>query len=129
MKGTLPKIASTSKNNKSDAEFSDDTSPIEEEKGVNDIKDDRNEKNDEGKDVEFPDGTSPVDTEKGVSERKDDKNEKNYEGKDVECPDETTPDDMEEGVSDRNDDNNEKSIMEDRQNAQMALLLMIWSNV
>ena len=37
-KGTFPKIASPDKKNTSDAEFSDDTSSIEEEKGVNDRK-------------------------------------------------------------------------------------------
>ena len=37
-KGTLPKIASSAKMNTSDAEFSDDTSPIEKEEGVNDRK-------------------------------------------------------------------------------------------
>ena len=37
-KGTLPKIASPAKKNKSDSEFPDDTYPIEKEKGVNDRK-------------------------------------------------------------------------------------------
>ena len=39
---TLPNIASLDKNNTSDAELLDDTSPIEKEKGVNDRKDDKN---------------------------------------------------------------------------------------
>ena len=43
-KGTLPKIAYPAKKNTSDAEFSDDTSPIEDEKGVNDRKYGRNKK-------------------------------------------------------------------------------------
>ena len=67
--------------------------------------------------------------EEGVSERKGETNENNYEVKEAKCPDATPPYDMEEGVSDRNNDNNEKSIMEKRQNAQMAILLMIWSKV
>ena len=36
------------------------------EEGVNDRKDDKNEKNDEGKEAEFPDDTSPIDIEVGV---------------------------------------------------------------
>ena len=43
-KVTLPKIASPAKKNTSDAEFSDDTSPIEDEKGVNDRKDVKSKK-------------------------------------------------------------------------------------
>ena len=38
----LPKIASPAKMNTSEAEFSDDTSHIEKEEGVNDRKDDKN---------------------------------------------------------------------------------------
>ena len=41
-KGTLPKIASPAKKNTSDAELSDDTSPIEDENGINDRKDGKN---------------------------------------------------------------------------------------
>ena len=41
-KGTLPKIASLDKINTSEAEFSDDTSPIEKEEGFVDRKDDKN---------------------------------------------------------------------------------------
>ena len=41
-KVTLPNIVSPAKKNTSDAEFSDDTSTIEEEEGVNDRKYDRN---------------------------------------------------------------------------------------
>ena len=73
-KETLPKIAYPSQKNTSDAEFSDDTSPIEKEKGVNDRKDDRSEKNDEGGEAEKPDDTLPVDMEEGGSDRKNDKN-------------------------------------------------------
>ena len=46
------------------------------EEGVNDRKDDRNEKNDEEKEAEFPDDTSPVELEEGVIDRKDYKKEK-----------------------------------------------------
>ena len=45
------------------------------EEGVSEIKDDKNEQNDEGKEAECPVGTPPNDTEEGVSERKDDNNE------------------------------------------------------
>ena len=48
------------------------------------------------------------------------------ERKEVECPDDTPPDDMEEVVSEIKDDKNEKTMRKKRQNAQMALLLMIW---
>ena len=41
-KATLPKIASPAKMNTSEAEFSDDTSPIEKKEGVNDRKYDKN---------------------------------------------------------------------------------------
>ena len=41
-KGTPPKIASPAKMNTSEAELSDDTSPIEKEEGVNDRKYDKN---------------------------------------------------------------------------------------
>ena len=43
-KGTPPNIASSAKKSTSDAEFLDDTSPIEYEKGVNDRKDGKNKK-------------------------------------------------------------------------------------
>ena len=59
-----------------EAEFLDDTSPIDMEEGVNDIKYDQNFKYHKEKEEEFPDDTSPVDTEEGVSDRKDDNNEK-----------------------------------------------------
>ena len=51
-----------------EAEFPDDTSIIEMEEGVNDITDDKNEKNDEGKEAECLDETSPADMEEGVSD-------------------------------------------------------------
>ena len=57
-----------------DAEFQDDTYPVEIEEGVNIRKFDKNEKNDEVKEVECPDDTSPLDIEEGVSDRKYDKN-------------------------------------------------------
>ena len=43
-KGTLPKIAFPAKKITSDAEFSDDTSPIEDEKGTNYRKDSKNKR-------------------------------------------------------------------------------------
>ena len=43
-KGTPPNIASPAKKNTSDAEFSDDTSPIDYEKGVNDRNNPKKEK-------------------------------------------------------------------------------------
>ena len=63
--------------------------------------------------------------EEGVSEKKDDNNEKIDEGKEAECPDGTPPDDMEEGVSERKDGKNEKLMREKRQNAHMALLMLV----
>ena len=66
-KATLPNITYPAK-----AEFSDDTSTIEKEEGVNDRKDDNNKKYDEDKDPECPDETSTVDMEEGVINRKDD---------------------------------------------------------
>ena len=49
IKGTLPKITSPAKMKTSEAEFSDGTSPIEKEEGVNDTKYDKNKKYEEGK--------------------------------------------------------------------------------
>ena len=43
-KETFPKISSPAKKNTSDAEFSDNPSPIEKEKGVSDRKNEQNEK-------------------------------------------------------------------------------------
>ena len=59
-KGTLPNIASPTKMNTSEAELSDETSPIEKEEGVNDRKYDKNKKYDGDKEPEFPDETSTV---------------------------------------------------------------------
>ena len=73
-KGTLPKIASPAKMNKSAAYFSDKTSPIEKQEGVNDRKDDKNKKHFEEKEAEFPDETSTVDMQEGINYRKDDSN-------------------------------------------------------
>ena len=70
-KVTLPNIASQAKMNTSEAWFSDDTSPIEKEKGVNDRKYDKNKKYDEDKEPELPDDTSIVDMEEDVIDRKD----------------------------------------------------------
>ena len=75
-KATLCRIAYPDKMNTSDAEFSDDTSTIEKEEGVNDRKYDNNKKYDEDKDPECPDETSTVDMEEGVIDRKDDSKEK-----------------------------------------------------
>ena len=69
-KSKLPKIASPAKMNTSEAELSDDTSPTEKEEGVNDIKDDKNKKNDKYKEPKCPDDTSTVDMEEGVIYRK-----------------------------------------------------------
>ena len=65
-KGTLPKIESPAKKNTSDAEFSDDTSPIDKEKGVNDRKYDKNKKYNEDKEPVFPDDTYSVEMEEDV---------------------------------------------------------------
>ena len=75
-KGTPPRIASPAKMNKSEAELSDETSPINKEECVNYIKDDKNKKYDEDKESEWPDDTSTVDMEEGVIDRKD-KSKKN----------------------------------------------------
>ena len=53
------------------------------EKGVSEIKNDKNEKIDEGNGAECPYGTPPDDMEEGVSEKKDDKNENVDDGKEV----------------------------------------------
>ena len=65
-KATLPNIAPPSKMNKSEAEFSDYTSPIEMEEVVNDRKDNKNKKYDRDKEPEFPDDTSTVDMEEDI---------------------------------------------------------------
>ena len=53
----------------------DETSPVDIEEGVKDIKDDNNEKNYWGKEAECLDDNSPDDMEECVSDRKYDKNE------------------------------------------------------
>ena len=58
------------------AECPDDTSTVEMEENVNDIKDENNEIYDEEKQAEFLDYTSPDDMEECVSDRNDDNNEK-----------------------------------------------------
>ena len=68
-RGTLPKIEFPDKKITSDAEFSDDTSPIQDEKGINYRKDVKNKKNDEVNEAEFPDGTPPDDIEEDVCEK------------------------------------------------------------
>ena len=62
-------------------EFPDETSPVEMEEGVNDRKNDKNEKNDEEKQEECPYDTPPVDIEESGSARIDDNNEKNMREK------------------------------------------------
>ena len=69
-KRTLPKIASPAKNNTSDAEFSDDTYPIEKDRDVNDIKYDKNKIYNEDKEPIFPDDTSSVEMEEDAIDRK-----------------------------------------------------------
>ena len=51
----------------SEAEFSDDTFPIEKEEVVNDRKDDKNKKYYEDKEAKFPDDASTVDMEERVN--------------------------------------------------------------
>ena len=70
-KGTLPKIAYPDKKNTSDTEFSDDTSHIEKEKVVNDIKYGKNKIYNKDKETVFPDDTSSVEMEEYVIEKKD----------------------------------------------------------
>ena len=70
-KGTPPNIASPAKMNTSDAELSDDTSPIEKEEGVGDRKYDKNKRYDEDKEPVFPYGTSSVEMEGDVIDGKD----------------------------------------------------------
>ena len=49
--------------------------------------------------------------------------------REAEFPDETSPIDMEEGVNDREDDKNGKTMRKNRQNAHMALPLLILRKV
>ena len=60
----------------SEAEFLDDTSPVDMEEGVNDRNYDKNEKNYEEKEAECLDDNSHYDMEEGLYDRNDDKNEK-----------------------------------------------------
>ena len=62
-KGTLPKIAFPAKKIKSEAELSDETSPIEDEKGTSYRKDIKNEKIYEINEAECPDDTPPDNNE------------------------------------------------------------------
>ena len=57
------------------------------------------------------------------------KNERLDDEKEAACPDDTPPDDMEEGVGDEKMTIMKESMREKRQNAQMALLLMMWRKV
>ena len=104
-KVTLTNIESTAKKNASDAEFSDNNSPIEKEKGVNDRKYEKNKKYNEDKQPVFPDGTYSVEMEEYIIERKYE-SKKCDEGKEDECPNDTPSAEIEEYVGDRNDDNN-----------------------
>ena len=67
-----------------EAEFLDDTSPVQMDKSVNDRKDDKNEKNDEGKEAECLDDTSHIEMDERVNDRNDNKNENNDEEKEAE---------------------------------------------
>ena len=58
-----------------EAECPDDTSPVDMEEGVNDIKDDKNEKNYWVKDAECYDESYPIEMEEDVKYLNDDKNE------------------------------------------------------
>ena len=69
-KATPPKIAPPAKTSTSEAEFSDYTSPIENEEGVNVKKYYRNKKYDEDKELECTDDTSNAEMEEGVIDRK-----------------------------------------------------------
>ena len=69
--GTLPNIAYPANMNTSEAEFSDDTSHIENYEGVNDRKYDKNKKYNKDKEPVFPDDTSSVEMEEDVIDRKD----------------------------------------------------------
>ena len=53
-----------------EAEFPDDSSPIEVEEGVSDRNDDKNEEIDEGKEEECLDDTSPDEMEERVRDKK-----------------------------------------------------------
>ena len=104
-KGTLPKIASPAKKNKSDAEFSDDTSHIEKEKGVNDRNDDEWIKFNEDKEPVLPDDTAIVEMEGDTIEKKM-KVKKKWWGKRGWIPKWHSPAEIEECIGDRNEDNN-----------------------
>ena len=80
-KVTLPKLASPAKINPSDAEFSDYTSPIEKEEGINDRKDDKNRKDNEDKEPVLPDDTSSVEMEEDLINKKDESEKIYVEGK------------------------------------------------
>ena len=77
---TLPKITSPAIIDICEAEYPDDTSPVEMEEGLNDINDEKKGKNDEEREAECPDETSPVEMEEGVNDRKYENNENNDEG-------------------------------------------------
>ena len=94
------------------------------EEGVSERKYGKNEK----LMIEKRQDTSPIEDGKVVNDRKDGK-KKNDEEKETKCPNDTPPVDMEKGVSERKNDKNEKLMSEKRQNAQMALLLMVWRKV
>ena len=59
-----------------EAEFPDDTSPLDTEEGVKYINYDRNKKYGAEKEAKCPDDTSLIEMEEGVSDGNDDKNEK-----------------------------------------------------
>ena len=80
-KGTLPKTTSPAKKNISDAEFSDEISPIDKEKGVHNIKDEKNKKSNEDKEPVLPYDTSSAEMEEDVIERTYESKNKYDEGK------------------------------------------------
>ena len=51
------------------------------DEGFNDIKYNKDEKNDERKEAECPDNTLPVDIEESINDKKDNKNKNDDEGK------------------------------------------------
>ena len=122
-KGTLPKISSPAKKNTSDAEFSDDTSPIEKEKGVNDRKYDNNKTCNKDKEPVLPDDTSSVEMEEDVIERKDESTKNMMREKRMNAQMTPPPAEIKESVGDRNEINNGVKKGKKGLNSQLTLLL------
>ena len=70
--------------NRSEAEFPDDTSPIDKEEGLNYRKYEKNKTYDEDKEPEFPDDTSNFEMEEVLIYRKDESKKTYDEGKEAE---------------------------------------------